>query len=223
MSDTCVAKVPIFSQLTAEQQAVVAELARPVRVKADQQIFMQGQRNAPLIVVHEGAVKLVRTSRDGRERVVRVLHEGDFSGEASLLTGARPDYSAVALSDTEACSFRPEDFAKLLAQHPQVGLSMMGVLSRRLQESQEPLDQVTNQSVDVRIANYLLGLEAQPGDDGIRVTLPILKKDIASLLGTTPESLSRALKRLTRQGLITPSGSDILLSDIDGLIELADG
>lgn len=223
MSDTCVAKVPIFSQLTAEQQAVVAELARPVRVKADQQIFMQGQRNAPLIVVHEGAVKLVRTSRDGRERVVRVLHEGDFSGEASLLTGARPDYSAVALSDTEACSFRPEDFAKLLAKHPQVGLSMMGVLSRRLQESQELLDQVTNQSVDVRIANYLLGLEARPSEDGIRVTLPILKKDIASLLGTTPESLSRALKRLTRQGLITPSGSDILLSDIDGLIELADG
>ncbi|MGI6786665.1 MAG: Crp/Fnr family transcriptional regulator [Gleimia sp.] len=223
MSDTCVAKVPVFSQLTAEQQAVVAELARPVRVKADQQIFMQGQRNAPLIVVHEGAVKLVRTSRDGRERVVRVLHEGDFSGEASLLTGARPDYSAVALSDTEACSFRPEDFAKLLAQHPQVGLSMMGVLSRRLQESQELLDQVTNQSVDVRIANYLLGLEARPSEDGIRVTLPILKKDIASLLGTTPESLSRALKRLTRQGLITPSGSDILLSDIDGLIELADG
>jgi CRP/FNR family transcriptional regulator len=176
-----------------------------------------------LIVVHEGAVKLVRTSRDGRERVVRVLHEGDFSGEASLLTGARPDYSAVALSDTEACSFRPEDFAKLLAQHPQVGLSMMGVLSRRLQESQELLDQVTNQSVDVRIANYLLGLEARPSEDGIRVTLPILKKDIASLLGTTPESLSRALKRLTRQGLITPSGSDILLSDIDGLIELADG
>ena len=193
MSDTCVAKVPIFSHLTPEQQEAVAELARPVRVKADQQIFMQGQRNAPLIVVHQGAV------------------------------GALPDYTAIAIEDTEACSFRREDFAQLLAQHPQVGLSMMGVLSRRLQESQELLDQVTSQSVDVRIANYLLGLEAKPVDDGIRVTLPILRKDIASLLGTTPESLSRALKRLTRQGLIAPDGSDILLSDIDGLIELADG
>ncbi|MDO5048595.1 MAG: Crp/Fnr family transcriptional regulator [Actinomycetaceae bacterium] len=214
--------MPIFSQLTPEQQDAVALLARPVRVKTGDRLFMQGERNAPLIVVHRGAVKLVRTAADGRERVVRVLHEGEFSGEATLLTGARPEHEAVALEDVEACSFRREDFAKLLAEHPQVGLSMMGVLSRRLQESQDLLDQVTSRSVDVRIANYLLSLEAEPVGDDIRVTFPVLKKDVASLLGTTPESLSRALKRLTRRGLITPDGSGIILLDMDGLIALAD-
>ncbi len=221
MGDNCVAHVPIFRGLTDDQQSAVAGLARPLHVRAGEPLYLQGARDAPLIVLHTGSVKLVRLGRDGKERVTRVLGPGDFSGEASLLTGARPDHAAVAVADTVACSFRRVDFASLLGRHPQIGLTMMGVLSQRLAQSQDLLDQVTSRPVGARLADYLLGLEAERHPLGLKVTLPLPKKDVASLLGTTPESLSRALAKLAERAVVQLDGpAGITILDADAL-ELA--
>lgn len=221
--DLCVSHVPIFKRLDREQQEAVAELAHPMRVGAGESLYLQGARNAPLIVLHQGSVKLTRLTRDGKERVVSVLNPGDFSGEAALLTGARPDHSAIAIADTVACTFRREDFAGLLAKHPQVGFTMMSALSQRLAESHDMLEQVTSRDVSARVADYLLGLDARRSPEGVQVELPLPKKDVASLLGTTPESFSRTLAKLADKNVIAPEGPRaITILDVDGLSSIAD-
>lgn len=223
MADNCVSHVPIFRKLTGEQQSAVMRLAHPLHVAAGETIYPQGASKAPLIVLHEGSVKLVRLGRDGKERVTRVLGPGDFAGEASLLTGARPDHAAVALGDAIACSFQREDFAALLGRHPQIGFTMMGALSQQLAQSHDLLDQMTSRPVSARLADYILGLAAERTPTGLRVTLALPKKDIASLLGTTPESLSRALAQLAERAVVQldgPSGISIL--DVDALAAVAD-
>ena len=82
---------------------------------------------------------------------------------------------------------------------------MLGALSRRLAGAQDKLDQ-SNHEVGTRVADYLLGLEGDYSAGGIRIELPLPKKDIASLLGTTPESLSRALAKLVEQDVIELNG-----------------
>jgi CRP-like cAMP-binding protein len=220
--DLCVAHVPIFSRLSRAQQMQVAEVARPVSARPGEVLYHQGGAPAPLIVVHRGLVKLVRVSPDGRERVLQVMEPGDFVGEASLLSGGRPDHSAVAVADAQLCVFRPEAFAGLLGSHPQVGFAMMGALSRRLASAQELLEQVSSREVGARVADYLLGLEAHRDADDIVAQLPLPKKDIASLLGTTPESFSRALTRLVEADVIALEGTrKVVITDVDALSELA--
>lgn len=220
--DLCVSRVPIFSRLSREQQEQVAEVAHPVSATPGEALYQQGGAPAPLIVVHTGLVKLTRISPDGRERVLQVMEPGDFVGEASLLSGGRPDHCAIAVTRSSLCVFRREDFARLLVVHPQIGFEMLAAMSRRLTGAQELLEQVASQEVGARVADYLLGLQAVKSAHGIEVRLPLPKKDVASLLGTTAESFSRALARLVEQDVIGLDGPRrIVITDAGRLADLA--
>ncbi len=223
MADSCVSRVPIFAGLTPQQHDQIASAATPTKAAAGQAIYRQGDLAAPLVVVHEGLVKLTRVSADGRERVLQVMEPGDFVGETTLLGGGRPDHSAIAATKATLCVFKPQDFTNLLATHPRISYLMLVEMNKRLAGAQDRLTQVQSQEVSGRVAGYLLELEAHRSPEGIVVELPLSKKDVASLLGTTPESFSRALASLAEDDLIVPSGPRrIMLMDVDGLASRAD-
>ena len=220
--ELCVARVPIFQPLSHDQQLDVASVARPVTVEKGDQIYAPGSREAQLMVVHTGQVKISRISADGHEQIVRVLEPGDFVGESSFITGARPDHFASALENGSMCVFRHEDLGRLLQGHPGIGLRMLQAVSRRLEETEQRLAAAVSGDVGTRLADYLLGLPAEHVDGTVMVTLPLAKKDIASLLDTTPESLSRQLRRFTEAGAIDQRpGRRVALTDVDALLELA--
>lgn len=221
--DLCVARVPLFQGLTYDEQLDVASVARPTQVDKDEQIYAAGSTKAQLMVVHTGRVKISRLSADGHEQIVRVLGPGDFVGESAFITGARPDHFAVALEPGSMCVFQHADLGRLIQQHPSVGLRMLQAVSKRLDQTEQRLSAAVSVDVSARLADYLLGLPARHTDGAVEVTLPLAKKDVASLLDTTPESLSRHLRRLSDSGLIE-QGRDrrIVLTDVDALSDLAD-
>lgn len=221
--DLCVSRVPLFQGLTHAQQVEVAGFARPVHLGATDQIYAAGSDMSQLMVVHTGQVKIFRTTAAGNEQVVRVLGPGDFIGESAFLTGARPDHSAEALVETQLCVFRHADLGRLVEKHPSIGLRMLQGVSRRLDDTEARLASVMFGSVGSRLADYLLSLPATPGADGsLKVILPLAKKDIASLLSTTPESLSRQLRRLTDADVISQHDrGEIVIIDAAALITLA--
>lgn len=225
--ELCVARVPLFAPLSHDEQLDVASVARPVTVRKGEQIYAPGSRDAQLMVVHTGLVKISRVSADGHEQIVRVLGPGDFVGESAFVTGARPDHFASALKDGSMCVFRHADLGRLVEEHPGVGMRMLQAVSRRLEETEQRLAAAVSGDVAARVADYLLGLPGEhvEGMKGnVRVTLPLAKKDIASLLDTTPESLSRQLRRLTETGVIDqPGGRTVVLVDVDALLDLAAG
>ncbi|WP_228489038.1 Crp/Fnr family transcriptional regulator [Raineyella fluvialis] len=216
--------VPIFQALSAEDQAAVAELAVPTSVAKGEVIYRAGQAVSQLMVVHRGSIRVVRITPRGQERLIRVLGPGDFIGEGAFLTGERPDHWATAMTDSRMCVFRHEDLAGLVARHPGIGLVMLNTVSRRLSETERRLAASTSAEIDVRLADYLLDLPSQRSGDLVRLTLPLAKKDVASLLGTTPETLSRTLARMAKDGLIALHGArDIDLLDTDALVALVEG
>lgn len=220
--DLCVARVPIFQGLTLDQQRDVATLARPTRVEGGEQIYAAGEAVSQLMVVHTGRVKISRLSADGHEQIVRVLEPGDFVGEAAFLDGTRPDHFAVALEQGSMCVFRHSDLGRLVGAHPSVALSMLRTLSRRLEETETRLASVTSGDVAARLVDYLMSLPTRREDGVPVVQLPMAKKDIASLLDTTPESLSRQLRRLGDRGVIEQRpGRRIALTDLAALSSLS--
>lgn len=221
--DTCIALVPVFQALSRADQLEVATVATPTQLTGGQIVYAAGSDVSQLLVVHTGRLKITRSSADGQDRVVRVLEPGDFVGEASFLTGVRPDHTVTTLEPASLCVFKHADLAKLVAAHPTIAVRMLQTLSRRLTDTETRLAAATSTDVSARLAGYLLSLPGHHGDDGLEITLPLAKKDIASLLDTTPESLSRALRRLSDSGMIDQRrGRRIGLSDVDGLALLAD-
>ncbi len=176
------------------------------------------------MVVHTGRLKIFRLSADGSEQIVRVLGPGELVGETSVLTGQRPDDYAVALEDCQLCVFRHGDLRDLITRHPEIGWRMLATLSQRLADTERRLSSLTSRDVESRLAEYLLGLPSTWRGDLATVTLPLAKKDVASLLGTSPESLSRALASLARDGLITiGAGRSVSITQTEQLQRLVDG
>lgn len=221
--ELCVARVPLFQGLSRTQQLEVASFARTVRLDAVEQAYAALSDISQLMVVHTGKVKISRTSAAGNEQVIRVLGPGDFIGESAFLTGARPDHAAEALVDTELCVFRHADLSRLVEKHPSIGLRMLEGVSKRLDDTEARLASVISGNVSSRLADYLLSLPANPGPRGtIEVTLPLAKKDIASLMSTTPESLSRQLRKLTDSGVISQQDpGQITITDVTALSALS--
>lgn len=220
--DLCVARVPVFQGLTLQEQLDVAEVARPVRVDADEIVYVAGSDIAQLLVVHTGLLKVTRSSADGREQLVRVLQPGDFVGEAAFLGGGRPDHTLTALEPASLCVFRHAELARLVSAHPSIALRMLQTVSGRLVQTETRLVSATSTEVSERLADYLLGLPGQRVDGVIEVELPLAKKDVAALLDTTPESLSRQFRRLSDSGITVPRrGRRIGLADLDALTRLA--
>ena len=217
--ENCVRRVPIFSGLSAAQQDAVAGYARPTSLARGELLHVAGDDVGRLFVVHTGSVKLVRATASGRERLIRVAGPGGVVGEHPFLTGERPEYYVEATADARLCVFRHADLAGLVQAYPVIAVEMMRSLSERLADS-ERLLALGSADVGARIAAYLLGLPTLPGP-GTRVRLPLTKKDVASYLGTTPESFSRAFARLQQAGAVTPDG-DVLALDAGALEALAD-
>ena len=223
MADTCVSRVPVFAGLSANDQQRVAGLARPTRVRAGEVAYSADDDLSQLIVLHTGRLKIFRISANGSEQLIRVLGPGEFTGETSVFTGHRPDDYATALDDCQLCVIRHGDLDALIREHPGIGLRMLATVSERLSDTEHRLNSLTSRDVESRLADYLLGLPSTWPGDVATVTLPLAKKDVASLLDTSPESLSRALSSLAVQGLIViGTGRSVSITQPDQLQQLVD-
>ncbi|MDO5495329.1 MAG: Crp/Fnr family transcriptional regulator [bacterium] len=220
--ESCVRRVPIFRGLSAHEQDDVASFAHPVRLSRGELLHVAGDDVAQLVVVHTGALKLVHASASGRERLLRVAGPGEVVGEHSFLTGGAPDYYAEAAEETRLCVFAHADLARLVAEFPAIGVEMLRSLSNRLVES-ERLLALEKADVGARLAAYLLRLPDAASRTGRTVRLPLAKKDIASYLGTTPESLSRALARMQNAGIVSVEGERVTVLREDALEALGEG
>lgn len=220
----CVRRVPIFRGLSEADQHRVAETALTRHFQATEQVYGPGDRTG-LHIVHRGQVKVYRLTEGGSEQLVRVLFPGDFLGESALLADTASDHFAVATQPSEVCSVPRDGVRRLLVERPTVAVQMLEAVSSRLGAAEEMLAAVTGQSVAERLAQQLLHLADEAGS--LRFRLPTSKRDLASYLGTTPETLSRRLAVLQRAGIVRSGPGRVVeildLARLQGLTAGAEG
>jgi CRP/FNR family transcriptional regulator len=189
--EALVAKVPLFAGLTHAQISEIASRVRPRVVPRNEQLYGAGDINPYLRIIHTGTVKVYRITESGHEQVIRVLGAGDFLGERAVISPSASDHFAVTLDESEICSLGHEDMRSYLLRYPSVAFTMLETLSARLGTTEEQVSAMTGEDAAGRVAAYLVGL----ADEYHRSSflLPISKKDVASYLGLTPETLSRRL------------------------------
>ena len=171
------------------------------RKKAD--IFLECSVSQWLYFINEGQVKTYKSSQEGKELVTGILGPGDFLGHLALLDdGRRHTETATALEETEVSLIPPEDFFKLLHSNREVSGKFIKILSHHLAEREEQLLHVAYHSVRQRVAEALLKL-AQLGPEAEEPpTINIAQKDLAGIVGTVKETVTRTLADFKDEGLI---------------------
>ncbi|MCI1984702.1 MAG: Crp/Fnr family transcriptional regulator [Bifidobacteriaceae bacterium] len=212
--DRCAELVPLFAELPrADQDFIDAHLQHRVFHKGDQ-VFMPGDE-LKLIIVARGSIKVYRMSRNGREQLLRVQEPGGYEGEAWLLGQPNDSLYGQALETSEVCLLPHTTFHELLLQQPLLSVRLLELNAAKLVTLEQINGFLGMDRVEERLATYLLDLSKATGS--ATFTLPVRMKELAHLLGTTPETLSRKLKSFEESGLIARSRRTIRVLNQDEL------
>ena len=210
----------MFSALDA---AAVREFLRrcpTLRRPAGAQIFGPGEAAERFFVLLEGRVKVFKLSPKGDEQILHICEAGQTFGEAAVLTGGNYPAFAEAVEDATLLAVSRTDLRKAIAANPELAMGMLAGLSVKLREFNRLIEQLSLKEVPARLASVLLRMADEAG--GPRFRLRQSKRELAAQIGAVPETLSRALGKLSSAGLIAVRGARISILDADGLAELAD-
>jgi len=216
-----IANIPLFDGLTEPQLAELAMIVTDQQFKRGTTIFAEGDRGVGFYILIAGQVKIYKMSMDGKEQTLHIFGPGEPFAEAAVFTGKSYPAYADALQDSRVLFIPRDSFVALISKNPALAMNMLGALSQRLKKFAGMIEALSLKEVPGRLAAHLLLLSGQQGGD--EFNLNIGKAQLASILGTIPETLSRIFKKLSEGGFIEVQGAKIRIVDRAGLEALASG
>ena len=216
-----IASAPLFNGLPSDNLADIAGIAQHQHFSKGQLIFSESDDANGFYIVVAGQVKIFKLSPEGKEQILHMFGEGEPFGEVPVFAGSQFPANAQATAKSHLLFFPREKMVQLIKDNPSLALRMLGVLSRRLREFTVQIENLALKEVPGRLATYLIYL-AQEQETPSMVILTISKGQLASLLGTIPETLSRIFAKMSEHKLIEVSGKEIRICDPPRLAALAE-
>jgi len=214
------AEIPLFSGLDREQLTAIRRISVDQFYGKGRTVFTEGEEANGFYIVADGKVKIYKVSPEGKEQIFHIYGPGSPFGEVPVFSEGRFPANAQTILKSHLLFLPRTAFVGLISENPSLSLNMLAVLSKRLRQFTVQIENLSLKEVPGRLASYLIYL-SEERDTKEEVTLSISKGQLASLLGTIPETLSRIFAKMTDQGLIEVMGRDIRLVDWDGLKALA--
>jgi len=200
----------LFKELAEPLLRRLTEIAVEKRFQRGETIFMEGSVSSGFYVVAEGQVKVFKMAPGGREHILYVLGPGEPFGLAPVFHGQHFPASAASMIATSALFFPRPDFVALTASHPELALSILSAQSLRMRRFTSAIESLALKGAPERLADHLLYLaKQQKRTDQVILDMP--KKQLANLLGASPETLSRIFNDMSAAGLIRVDGRRIEL------------
>jgi CRP-like cAMP-binding protein len=176
---------------------------KPHAVPRKQIVYAEGDEATRLYFVQAGRVKTTKATAAGKELITGLYQAGDFFGYKALLEGTEHHDSAVAVEDSTLLYIPADDFTQLLLRNPEVSQQFVRLLAGRVREQEELLLDMAYNSLRKRVADTILRLHEQQRQlDAANPLIQLSRDDMAALIGTAPESLSRTLSEFRHDGLI---------------------
>jgi len=208
--------VPLFDGLQSEAIEDIYRLTVRKNFSKDTILVQENELGETMYMITSGRVKVSNVGTDGKEVILSVLGRGDFFGEMALLDDEPRSATVVTLESTEMLLIRRRDFMGLLEKNVEVLSNLLSTLSKRLRHANAQIRSLALLDVLGRIAKLLLEIAGKDGRrllDGTVVFRRPTHQEIASMVGTSRETVSRMIGELARSGLIRISGKDIIIRD----------
>jgi len=211
--------IPLFKGLSPRLLRDLEGIGLSREFEKDQMLFSQGDPAGGFYVLLSGRVKVMKLSSQGKSQILGVLGPGDTVGEVPVFEGGTYPAYAQAMDRCSTIFFPRDRFVALIRSNSDLALGMMAILSRRLRRLTALAESLSLKEVPARVAQYLLDLKEIQGEE---VLLNAKKGEVAEMLGTTPETLSRVLSRFSAQKIIRVEGSRIKIANTQALEDLAE-
>jgi CRP/FNR family transcriptional regulator, dissimilatory nitrate respiration regulator len=207
----------LFKGLKGAEIESLAELCEIRHVEKGKQIFSEGDLAQAFYVLASGRVRIFKLAASGREQTLITPEPPMSFAEAALFADQRYPAYCTALEDSDIVVINKASFLKFIESRPQIALNMIALMAERLRGFARKIEQLSLMGVVPRLAEYLV----QQSDGRNEFAFDISKSDLASLLGTVPETLSRALGKLKSGGIISEIGAKVIVMDRQALQEIA--
>lgn len=181
------------------------------RYKRGQVLFQEGNPPHGVFCIRKGLVKLLRHGRDGVEHIVGLAGPGDLIGHSAHLTKRPLDHGAEAATELEVCHLSETAYRASLEREPRLLENAAGALARELADLRNRWVERSERTVPERLLDLLRMLPRRKRGDEITVEVPLSRQELASYLGTAPETVMRGLKKLGDAGFIRNHGRTIRL------------
>lgn len=225
LDKSLIAGLPPFHGVSADEMEFALSHARSTRYSRGSAIFSQGEAAQSFFLLLSGHIRVVRTSPEGHQVVVRYISEGEVFGIAVAM--GTPTYPATAFAavDCVVLIWPNTAWPQLQERLPAFGASTYQTIGARLQESHDRVLEISSKQVEQRIARALLRLMQQAGrksDEGITIDFPISQQDIAEMTGTTLHSVSRHLSGWESEGIVRNGRQKVVVTDPNQLALIAE-
>jgi len=210
----------LFSGLSEPYIRQLEQIGQIRSYQKKESIFFEGEPADGFYIVMSGKVKIFKLSSEGREQILHIFDPGEPFGEAAVFAGALFPANSSAMEKTEVFYIPRAAFERLIQENPSLSLNLLAILSRRLMIFARMIGDLSLKEVPGRLATYLLIASAKKGGSN-SITLDLTKTQLASLLGTIPETLSRILSRMQRAGIIEVKGSNIEIKNREELEKIS--
>jgi CRP/FNR family transcriptional regulator len=214
-------KSQLFGGLSEEHLGEIEKIAVDKSYNKGDIIFYDGDEGVGFYLVVAGSINVYKLSPEGKEQILHIVKEGDTIGAVPVFSGKSFPANARAISKSHLLFFDRNKFIQLITNKPSLTMNILALLSMRLREFTIQVENLSLKEIPGRLAAYLLYLAQEQGNKDL-IKLNISKLQIANLLGTGPESLSRALGNMKSKKLIEEEGANIRLLNRDLLEELAE-
>ena len=216
-----ISAIPLFNGLPDDQLNAIRQIAVEKQYNKGQTIFSEGDKTKGFFVVVDGRVKIYKVSSEGKEQILHIFEAGQSFGEVTVFTGQQLPANAQTLAKSRLLHFHRSAFVDLVTANPSLALNLLAIMSKKLRQFAAQIENLSLKEIPARLASYLIYLSEEQGA-GDAVTLNVSKGQLASLLGTIPETLSRIFAKLSAQNLIRVEGPKITLLDRQGIEDLAE-
>jgi len=211
---------PLLDGLDDEDSRALRRQMSRVTLSRGQRLFNEGDAGDTLYVVLDGKMKLTRATADGRENLLSVIGPGEMFGELSLFDPRPRTSTATAVTDPVLASLKHEALMPWLRERPEVSLPILRAIAQRVRRANDTVADLVFTDVPGRVARNLLDLADRFGSqepDGLQVHHDLNQRELAQLVGSSRETVNKALADFAARGWLRTSARSILILDAERL------
>lgn len=218
------ARAGIFQGVSPDAVAALVRQLEPVTFRRTEVVFSEGEPGDTLFIITAGKVKIGRKSVDGRESLITLMGPSDMFGELAIFDPGPRTSTVTALTEVKAVMMSRSVLRSWIADRPEIAEQLLRVLARRLRRTNDNLSDLIFTDVPGRVAKQLLYLAQRFGSrDGtaLRVDHELTQEEIAQLVGSSRETVNKALSDFAQRGWIRVQGRSILIDNAERLAKRA--
>jgi len=198
-----------FKGVSERSRKLVSDILLPKSLKKRQTLFSEGEKGHSVFICGSGSIQLSKINDEGRETVIKIIEPGEMFAEVILFENDRYPVTAVALSRSLVYLLPKHPFLCLL-ENGEFRQDFVGSLMKKMRFLAQQIVNLTTLTVEERFLRFVISHYGVKSE----YKLSLSKKDMASAIGTNPETLSRAFASLKAKGLISLKGKTLTLHEI---------